>query len=300
MANYPEILTLKIPLSLATQTLAMRKDVTDNVKYVKKTNKVYQTNRHLKNITAFIILKAVTPYGLIKDYKNQIDYLCAVTQCERQTFCKRLQWLQDEQLLLIEGADIRLKSWKQVAALLCTNLKEFTTVSYEYKKDRNIFLRLFAAEIEANKAQQVYMIKTKLQQNLALKNDIQTAALRFGADPKRINDFHYLHNAMRLLFKKSFIAEPELHKLLSLVRPDCNRSVYTIADAWHFKSPQSVSYYKGLFKTSGIAIIHKGERIESQQRARNSKSHVIWDKRKKQTVLSLVDTISIIGKTVAA
>lgn len=289
MINQPQILTLKIPVELARNTLAMRA----------KVNK-YETNRHLKNITAFIVLKSVTSYGLIKDYKQQMNYLCAITQCSNQTFCKRLQWLQNEGLLSIEGGNIRLNGWKQVAALYNLNLKAFNTVVYDTTTDKNIFLRLFATEIEANKEQQVYMIKTKLQRNLALKNRIQAAMLKHGADVKRINEFNYLHNGMRKLFTFSFIAEPELHALLYQVRPDCNRSVYTLANAWHFKSPQSVSYYKRLFATNNIATIHKGERIESKSRARNEFAHVIWNKRRLQTVLSLVDTISINSKTVAA
>lgn len=289
MVNQPQILHLKIPVKLATQTLAMRSIV----------NK-YETNRHLKNITSFIILKAVTPYGIIKDYKKQVHYLCRITQCEKQTFTKRLQWLQNENLLTIEGADIRLKSWKEVATLYYLDLKAFTTVYYDYTKDKNVFLRLFTTEIEANKERQVHMIKTKLQRNLALKNNIQHAMLKHGADVKQINNFEYLLNGMRKLYKFSFIAEPELHALLNQVRPDCNRSVKTLADAWTFKSPQSVSYYKRLFAANEIAAIHKGERITSQCRARNEHSHVIWNRRKMQTVLSLVDTISIITKTAVA
>lgn len=293
MVNQPQILVLKIPVKLATQTLAMRTMV----------NK-YETNRHLKNITSFIILKAVTPYGILKDYKKQLHYLCSVTQCERQTFKKRLQWMQNENLLTIEGGDIRLKSWKEVSALYYIDLKAFTTVIYDYKKDKNVFLRLFTTEIEANKEQQVHMIKTKLQKNLALKNQIQTAMLKHGADVLRVNDFHYMLNAMRKLYKFSFIAEPGLHALLNQVRPDCNRSVYTIADAWTFKSPQSVSYYKRLFALNDVAVIHKGERITSQCRCRNEHAHVMWDERKGKrngkTVLSLVDTISVIAKTALA
>lgn len=299
MNNNPQILELKIPLQLATQTLAQRNDVTDG-RYIKKTDRVYQTNRHLKAITTFIILKAVTPYGLIKSYQKQIDYLCAVTQCERQTLKKRLQFLQDQKLLTIEGADVRLCGWKQVAALYYTNLKQFKTVFYDYTKDKNIFLRLFASEIEANKEQQTYMIQEKLKRNPTLKNRIQAAVLQHGGDVKRINEFNYLHNAMRKLFKYSFIAEPELHALLINVRPDCNRSVHTIADAWHFKKAQLVSYYKRLFALNEIAVIHKGERITSNCRVRNKPGHVIWNDRTKKTVLALVDTISIISKNVAA
>lgn len=283
------ILQLKIPVTLASEIISKRY----------KVNK-YETNRHIKAVCSYIILKAITPYSIIKNFRLQIGYLAALNQCSKQTMYKRIYFLESLQLLQIEGANIRLNSWKQAGNLFNLNLKEFKTIDYDYTTDKDIFLRLFAVEIEANKERQAYMIKTKLAKNPALKNRIEAAAIQAGADPARLKDYNYLLNAMRLLYKNSFIAEPETHALLCHVRPDCNRSVKKIAEDWSFKSKQSISYYKAKLEAAKIAIIHKGERITSQKRARNEFSHVLWDKRKAQTVLSLVDCIVILQKKQAA
>lgn len=289
MNNSSTILQLKIPVKLAAHVIALRE----------KRN-VYETNRHIKNIMCYIILKAVAPQGVIHNYKKQFGYLAQVCQCSKQTIAKRIAWLEDQQLLINEGNDICLTGWKQAASLYELNLKEFKTVFYDYTTDKNIFLRLFAAEIETNKEQQAYMVKTKLKRNLALKLRVQAEMLRHGAKQDRLNDLDYLHNGMRLLYINSFKVEPEFHSLLCHVRPDCNRGVKGMATAWSFKNRQLVSYYKRKLADSEIAVVTKGERITSQCRARNEFSHTIWNKTKKQTVLSLVDSIVIIAKKKAA
>jgi hypothetical protein len=293
------ILDLKFPVKLAAYALEQRRIVYDGT-YKKKTTRQYTSNRHIKNLMSFVIMKALTQQGKLNNYRNQLGYLATVCQCSKKTMLQRIEYMQEQQLITIEGADIRLNGWKQVCSTLRLNCKQFTTIIYDYAKDKNIFLRFFAAEIETNKEQQAHMIKVKLQHNPALKLKVQATMLQHGADRNRIDEFAYLLNGMRLLYKQSFKVEPQLHELLCKVRPDCNRGVKAIASAWEFNSKQLVSYYKAKLAASEIAVIHKGERITSQKRARNEFAHVMWNKQKKQTVLSLVDSITIISKKVAA
>lgn len=289
MSNSTNILTLKVPYSLAAMATGERHLV----------NK-YQTNHFIKNITAWLILKAESPLGLIRDYKNQIDHLAYITQCEQQTFKKRLAWMIKEQIATIEGSDIRLKSWKQAAALLYFSLNEFKLIQYNPDEHKNIYLRLFTTEIEENKNRQAYMIEQKMKKNPALKQVVQSTMLQFGADPNKINDFKYLLNGMRKLYRESFVAEPEIHNILKNVRPDLNRSVKGLAKAWNYRSKQSASYIKSLLTKAGMIVIHKQDRVTSKERSRNNECHIIWDKRKMQTVLCLVDTIEVVQKNLAA
>lgn len=283
MIQSETILQLKIPFALASRATAERQLIN-----------VYETNKYIKNITAFLILKSESPYGLIKDYQKQIDHLSFITQCERQTFKKRLQWMLQEGIAAIEGPHIRLKSWKEVSALYYCDLTKFKTIQYKPSEQKNIHLHLFASEIEDNKARQSFVIQQKLNKNLALKQTIEAIMLQHGADPSKLSDINYLLNGMRLLYKNSFVAEPEIHALLKDIRPDLNRSVKGLSRAWNYKSKQSASYIKNKLQKAGIARIYKGERITSKERSRNNDCHVIWDDRKLQTVLCLVDTIFII------
>lgn len=283
------ILTLKIPVALARYAMTERKQVN-----------TYTTNRFLKNITSFIILKAASPYGVIKNYAKQLDYLAALCQCERQTIKKRLQWCADQQLITFEGSDIRLKSWKQISNLLYIDLKQYETINYNYEQDKNIHLRIFATEIKDNQAKQLYMIQKKLRENPALKQKIVTRLLHCGADRSKLNDLNYMLNAMRKLFSASFIVEPETHALMNEVRPFLNRSINRIATAWDFKSKQLVSYYKRMMQSSAIATIHKAPAIKSRCRSRNKFAHVIWDERSKQTVLIHADVIEILNSNQVA
>lgn len=278
-----------MPVALVQHCIAMRK---------KKV--VYETNTYIKNIAAWLILKAETPYSILRNYKSQIDHLAFITQCERQTFKKRVSWMLQEGLAKIVGNDLQLVSFKDACAIYYCSHKQTTTILYEPGTDKNFYLRLFTTEIEVNKDHQRYMIEVKLKRNPTLKQTIQVAMLQHGADRNRIENFQYLHNGMKKLYRQSFVVEPSLHAMLHQVRPDCNRGVKGLSLAWQFKSASLVSYYKRKFEAAGVARIHKGERIESRTRCRNNDCKVIWNDHKKQTVLCLVDAIEVIQKTAAA
>jgi hypothetical protein len=284
-----KILSVKIPVALAEYAIAMRKK-----------KHVYETNTYIKNIAAYLILKAETPYSILRNYKTQIDHLAFITQCERQTFRKRVSWMLQEGLAKIVGNDLQLVSYKDACAIYFCSYKATNTILYEPGTDKNFYLRLFTTEINANKERQRYSIEVKLKRNPTLKQTIQVAMLQHGADRTRIDNFQYLHNGMKKLYRHSFQVEPSLHAMLHQVRPDCNRGVKGISLAWQFKSASLVSYYKRKFEAAGVAVIHKGERIESRTRCRNSDCKVIWNNSKKQTVLCLVDAIEVTEKIAAA
>lgn len=283
MNQAPKILTVKFPYALAARAAAERHLV----------NK-YETNQFIKNITFFLILKAESPFSFIQNYKKQIDHLAFITQCERQTFNKRLAWLVSEGLATIEGADIRLISWKQVSALYYCNLDSFKLIQYNPNEQKNLHLHLFAVEIEDNKNRQTYMIKNKLAKNPALTQTIKNVLHQHGADGNKLNSFDYLLNAMRILYKNSFVAEPTSYHILNQVRPDLNRGVRTIARAWDCKSPQTVCYWKKKLASAGIIRIYKGEYLQSQCRTRDKNAVVMWNKTALQTILKQVDTLYII------
>jgi hypothetical protein len=280
--NQPtKILSLKIPVALASLASAERHLVDK-----------YQTNRFLKNITFFLILKAESPLGCIHDYEKQIDHLSFITQCERQTFRKRLAWCISEQLLEIKGSDIRLVSWKKVGERYMFALEAYKTIQYNPHEQKNIHLHLLAVEIEDNKNRQTYMIQQKLKKNPALTQVIKNTLHQYGADESKLNDFNYMLNAMRQLYKRSFEAEPEIHAMLNNVRPDVNRGVKGIAKAWDCKSMQTVSYWKKRLAEAGIIRIYKGEVKVREYLARATRTQK--GGRKGKEVKTLVDTLYLI------
>jgi len=155
---------------------------------------------------------------------------------------------------------------------------------------------LYAIEIEDNKNRQTYMIQQKLKKNPALKQVIKSILHQYGADETKLNDFNYMLNAMRQLYKRSFEAEPEIHVILNNVRPDVNRGVKGMAKAWDCKSMQTVSYWKKKLAEAGIVRIYKGEMKVREYLSRPTRT----DKggRKGKAVKTLVDTLYIIPQPV--
>lgn len=263
----------------------------------KQDGHTYVTNQFIKPITTWLILKAATPQSVINNYMDQLEDLSFLCECSTQTFKKRLRWIVSEGLATIEGNNIKLKSYKQLSTKYFINLDNYKLISYDPTTDKKIHLHMFAIDIDENKNRQKHMVQRKLNNNPVLKQKIEHVLLNCGANEKRLANFDYMLNGMRKIYQASFITEPEIHCLLSQVRPDCNRGVQTMAYHWDFAHKQSVSYYKKLMHKAGIVRIHKGEAIASSVRSRNNDCHVIWDRRKKRTVLRLVDTIEVISKT---
>lgn len=251
----------------------------------------YHTNKYIKNVMAFIILKASAPYSIIRNYKSNIETLAALCDCEKQTMFARIHWLEKEQFLSIEGNDIRLKAWKAVGQLIYINVKHYKTVIYEPGKNQQPHLQLFTVEIEDNRNRQKFMVQKKMQQNQSLNSGIKSIMLQQGHELNKLSDFNYVYAWMLTKYQNSFKGEPALHQLLQQVRPDVNRGVTGMAYHWNCISKQTVSYVKKQIAANGYAVITKGERITSRQRVRNTDCHVIWNRRKLQTVLALVDDI---------
>lgn len=292
MQPVKKILTIKLPVALATYAIAMRGK--------RLPSHTYDTNPFIKYITSWLILKAETPYSILYNYKLQADHLSEICQCEKQTLDKRIKWMLQQKIAFIEGANLRLVSYKQLAAVFGIDLKAFKTIHYDPTVQKNLHLQIFAAEIEQSQDRQKYMVHKKLQRNPDLKATVQAEMLKKGATVELINDISYLANGMKKLYTHSFISEPELHFKLNQVRPFVNRCIDTIAYSWLFKHKQLVSYYKKKMQTSGIARIHKGERINSNTRTRNSNCEVKWNEAKGQTLLCICDAIEVIQTKEAA
>lgn len=96
--------------------------------------------------------------------------------------------------------------------------------------------------------------------------------------------------------------EDEIHNFLVENRPDVNRSVYGMAEAWN-STPQTVSGIKKQIRKRQLAEINKIGTISSKHWARNTACHritrdgvelikgVFWNKKTKETFQAFCDDI---------
>ncbi len=95
------------------------------------------------------------------------------------------------------------------------------------------------------------------------------------------------------MYTNDFVRLSDIHEEMILIRPDNNRSVQGIANAWKAKHKVTVSYWKKVLQSQQIIDIGKMQ-IQSQERARNKECKVLWLKKDKQTLLCLCDQVTIL------
>ena len=289
-----ERLTIHIPYDLARLAVWQRKTVTH-----------YQTNSIIKALDTWLVLKHETRSGWLQNWNQQKDYLLKICKIGESVFRTRLRILQDLQLIKYSRHSIKVCSWDQLGTTLEINPHSKLTVQYDPNDNKRIQDWIIAAEIKDNQSRQSYMIIKKVYENPVHKNAVTRALIRAGADKARIKDPVYVLTMLKAIYLADFVQASEIHSLMIEIRPDTNRGVKGMADAWKFKDPCSVSYWKKVLQRSGIIDIAKLQ-VQSQERVRNESCHVLWlpkckprkgmppQNQPKQTVLCLCDQITIL------
>lgn len=275
---------ISIPTELARQAVHQRKRV----------NK-YETNQEIKALDTWLVLKHETTSGYIMEWNKQKQWLCKICKVSETILRHRLKMLRSMELINFTRDGIQICSWEKLATRLDINVKERFTVNYYYDDKQRIQEWIIAAEIKDNQNRQDFKIITKLNKNPELKMSVIAAIIAAGADHNRIADLQYLLSWLRVVYRQDFIRVSEIHEVLIEVRPDNNRSVRGIANAWNAKHPMTVSYWKDIMQRKFIIDISKLQ-IESKERVRNKLCKVVWLKKTKQTLLCLCDQITLLTR----
>jgi hypothetical protein len=280
-------ISISIPYDLASYAVCQRNLV----------NK-YETNQIIKALDTWLVLKHETTSGTIQQWNAQKQWLFTLCKCSETIFRHRLRVLQDLGLLSIAAGSLHVCSWDKVAAKFSWDINKYFTVQYNINDKQRLQEWIIAAEIEDNKHRQEYALLTKLNKNPESYNEIIAAAIASGAERDKLKSASYLLSWMRVLYTSGFAKGSDIHNVLIDFRPDNNRSVRGIANAWNCKHPVTISYWKKIMQDRKIIDISKLQ-IESEQRARNKHCRVLWLKGPAQTLLCLCDQIEILKPWIA-
>ena len=275
-------LTIKIPVALAKHAVWQRHLVHK-----------YETNRLIKALDTWLVLKAETASSLIQSWNKQKRHLLQICKCSESIFRSRLRLLADLQLLHYDRLDIRLASWEDLGKIFDIDIRTTFTIQYNIDDKQRVQDWLIATEILDNQQRQAHTVWSCVNENPQTKQMIADILVAAGADPALLKDSEYFLQQMRLVYQQSFVRSSATHAVIQQYRPDTNRSVRTMARAWKARSAQTVSYWKGILEKTGIAVISSLQ-IQSSNRVRNNDCHVVWLKKEKETLLCLCDQIAII------
>lgn len=274
-------ITVKIPYDLARYATWQRHLV----------NK-YETNQVIKALDTWLVLKHETTSGHILGWNKQKQWLLQICKCSESIFRHRLRQLAALQLVKFDRHNIQICSWQTFAERLNIDLDRSLTIQYNIYDKQRLQEWIIAAEIEDNQNRQDYVLAKKLEKNPETKLAFTAALIAAGADRARLNDTKYFLTWMRICYTQDFLRVSDIHDLLIEYRPDNNRSVKGMANAWKCKHAVTVSYWKKVLKKTGIIDVASLQ-IESEERARNKYCRVLWLPGTKQTLLCMCDQITI-------
>lgn len=277
-----EVLTIQIPYDLARYAAGERQLV-----------KIYQTNQVIKAIGTWLVLKADAPGSLIQSWNDQKQYLFKICKCSESIFRHRLQLLKKMHLVTFDKNNIRLCSWKDLAAALNIDIENKFIINYEIDSKQKVHQWILATEITDNQSRQAYMILKTVKKNPELRMILIGAMLKAGADRNRLDDQGYFIGQLHALYLQDFVRASDIHQELIEVRPDTNRSVKGMAAAWNCKHAMTVSYWKKILSKAGIIDVAKMQ-VRSSERVRNKHCKVLWLKQAQETLLCLCDQITVL------
>lgn len=263
-----------------------------------KVNK-YETNRFIRAVGMWLILKSETTSGVIQDYTGQLPYLLSITQLSTASFYNRINFLIKEGLITKEGNNLILSSFDYAAnKYLLHNVNSKISFTYDPNGKQQIHYLLSAVEIKHNQDLQAQALQRKLDKNPIIKVEQLKLIHECGADVKQMNNNDYNRECLFALQQQSFEQYRKgstIHDALHAFRADVNRGVKGIANAMNAKSASTASYLKRKLQQQEICSVTKIEGITSHVRSRKDKYHYVnWNEDLRQTVWYVCDQVKVL------
>jgi hypothetical protein len=274
--------TIHIPFELARYAVWQRTLVTK-----------YETNAVIKALDTWLVLKHETRSGYIQQWNKQKEHLLTICKISESVFRHRLKVLKQIGLIQYDRLTIRTCSWTELGNKLQIDTKQKFPILYDTTNAQRVQEWLIATEIKDNQCRQAYMIMKNLNHHPVIYNEVVKELVRSGAEESRLKDIEYFLSWMNIVYRNDFVRASAIHSILIDIRPDTNRSVRGMANAWKCKDPTNVSYWKKVLYRSRVIDISKMQ-IQSQERVRNTICKVLWLKKPKETLLCLCDNISVL------
>lgn len=250
----------------------------------------YETNQVIKALDTWLVLKHLNVrFPHILNWNQQKKNILKICKISEAVFRHRLKILKQLQLLDYDK-HITVCSWYQLGKIFGINIDKKFEIQYYTADKKRVQEWIIATEIVSNQSRQKIAIVRKLgsPENNKIINDHLSPEQREEA-----RNTEWLLSWYKMQYINDFVQASPLHDLMIAIRPDIQRGVKGMKNAWSCKNICTISYWKSILSKVGIIDVTK-VRIESQERVRNSECKVLWLDNIKQTLLCLCDQIIIL------
>jgi hypothetical protein len=255
------------------------------------------TNHRVRMLHVWSMLKFhAGQLGVIRGVRKQYTELCELTGYSLTTLKRWIQKLNTEGWLTFNKDTIALLAERRLYSHL--------GLSFDRKIDRKYYQPqkldnetrthywIYLSDVDDNRKRQAYVLQQKIMQVPELKLWVFGVLSSRGYDIASVMaDPLHLASILNSLYRQSFVGkESEMHGWLCENRPDVNRSIIGMANAW-LTTPSNVSYVKKKIVQQRIAFIQKIGTITSGIFSHNRYCHVRYSKADKATFQACCDDI---------
>jgi predicted transcriptional regulator len=242
-------LLIKVPTYWIDAVLRKRVTVND-----------YQTNRYIKHIGVFCLLKTVSSTGILHNWSSQSN-LRELCKLSRNSFKSSVNQLNELGLIKIVGKDLKLSGWKEASQIIIQDDhdNEFTHFEYDLINDAKIHHYFYALNIKLNQDTQRKSFENRLKFNPHIKRDlIDSICMTFNLNESQVTKMtidEFMECAYQL--QNKLFCGGTLRVEIFKLNPDTNRNLSAIKNDWNFKSTKSISYYKRRLMSFGLTQTEK-------------------------------------------
>jgi hypothetical protein len=255
----------------------------------------YATNRTVKIVAFYCLLKSVTSTGVIHNVTEQPE-LRKLTKYSRNSFKSLVQDLISSGLATISKGNLKLVSWS--SAVESTGLEykpSFTYINYNEENTTKFYYSFLPAEIANKKAAQEAAVIKRLESNLKLKKATDNLIKQlYKVDPSTLSSTQYL-DAVYFIQNYQYTSGTITSDLVRF-NPDLNRSASKLKADWKFKSTLSITYWKRKLQELGLIIVENVGKLIGKKNNR-LRDHGLQDrycKEVKSPVWYRVDRITVL------
>jgi hypothetical protein len=217
----------------------------------------YETNKAIKLLGYFTLLKTVTTTGVIHNCydKTQKYYLADLLKLSRNGVINAINDLVKLDLASVHNGNLVLISWDKASTIISADPGNYVYFKYDLNSKAKINEYILALDIKLNKENQLKAVESKLKANPDYKEAIDAAIMEEEID------YNYLSKLLQEQINNysSGTIKTELFK----VRADLNRAVMTLKKDWSFKGVQSIAYWKRKLDEVGLITVVKVNSIIS-------------------------------------
>jgi hypothetical protein len=243
-------------------------------------NQVYQTNKRIKLVAAYYLLKAMTTSGVIK--RDRLGEIMHVLDVEDQrTVSRILNACERARYLQITPSSIILASYPSFVETFDAPFTRMVSIRYAPGKAK--FHHLMEAtylQLAEQRRQQVF--ENKLKAIPELEEELKQLV-----SPDKNGNYSGPLCALQI---QTFIHGHEKKAAIFALNPFSACNTKTLRKNFAFKSEQSVAYLKAKLQRAKLLTV-KPREITSQTKQHLKKRFTEWDQQKQQTVWVLPDRL---------